>query len=117
MNLSASWYRYAKRFTYLATLLTLSSLSLTTLAAPLDQSKIQFIGPLAEGMQAKPFQTPHGDVVISNLLTQLESNTESFVVFGKKHKWQPLDKINALTLGGLQAVSYTHLTLPTTPYV
>ena len=26
MNLSAPWHRYAKRFTYLATLLTLSSL-------------------------------------------------------------------------------------------
>ncbi|WP_409424362.1 alpha/beta hydrolase family protein [Pseudoalteromonas sp. RW-H-Ap-1] len=106
MNLSAPWYRYAKRFTHLATLLTLSSLSLTALAAPLDKSKIQFIGPLAEDMQAKPFQTPHGDVIIDNLLTQLESSAESFVVFGKKHKWQPLDKINALTLGGLQALKF-----------
>jgi len=106
MNLSAPWHRYAKRFTHLAALLTLSSLSLTALAAPLDQSKIQFIGPLAEDMQAKPFQTPHGDVIINNLLAQLESNKESFVVFGKKHKWQPLDKINALTLGGLQALKF-----------
>ena len=106
MNLSAPWHRYAKRFTYLATLLTLSSLSLTTLAAPLDQSKIQFIGPLAEDMQAKPFQTPHSDVIINNLIAQLKLNTESFVVFGKKHKWQPLDKINALTLGGLQALKF-----------
>ncbi len=72
MNLSAPWHRYAKRFTYLATLLTLSSLSLTTLAAPLDQSKIQFIGPLAEDMQAKPFQTPHSDVIINNLIAHLK---------------------------------------------
>ena len=106
MKFSSLWCHQNKLFKHAATLLTLSSLSFAAIAAPLDKSKIQFIGPLAEDMQLKPFQTPHGNAIINNLLPQLQADSDSFSVFGKKQNWQPFNKINALTLGGLQALKF-----------
>jgi acylaminoacyl-peptidase len=90
-----------------AALLSLICISFVANTAPLDKTKIQFIGPIGEEMQHKPFQTPHGEATINNLFKQLKSNEQSLTVFGKKHSWQPLNKINALTLGGLQALKFT----------
>ncbi|GEK55768.1 peptidase S9 [Pseudoalteromonas espejiana] len=81
-------------------------MSFTAIAAPLDKSNIEFIGPLGENMQVKPFQTPHGQAIINNVLPQLQSSANSVSVFGKKQSWQPFNKINALTLGGLQALRF-----------
>ncbi|KTF10959.1 alpha/beta hydrolase family protein [Pseudoalteromonas sp. H103] len=106
MKFSSPWYKQNKLLKQAASIFTLSSLSFTVMAAPLDKSKIQFIGPLAEDMQLKPFQTPHGNAIVNNLLPQLQANSTSLSVFGKKQSWQPFNKINALTLGGLQALKF-----------
>jgi len=93
----------------LKTLCALALYTVTTSAsaAVLDKDKIAFIGPLAEQMQVKPHQTPHHDAAIKNLLPHLLADSSSFSVFGKQHKWQTLSKVNALTLGGLQALKFT----------
>lgn len=106
MRISSPWTTKNKLLKQAATFFALGSLSLTAIAAPLDKSNIEFIGPLGENMQVKPFQTPHGQVTINNLLEQLQRNTQSVSVFGKKHSWQPFNKVNALTLGGLQALKF-----------
>lgn len=106
MRISSPWTTKNKLLKQAATFFALGSLSLTAIAAPLDKSNIEFIGPLGENMQFKPFQTPHGQVIINNLLEQLQRNTQSVSVFGKKHSWQPFNKVNALTLGGLQALKF-----------
>jgi len=106
MKFSSSWYKQNKLLKQAASIITLGSLSFTVNAAALDKSKIQFIGPLAEDMQLKPFQTPHGNAIVNNLLPQLQANSASLSVFGKKQSWQPFNKINALTLGGLQALKF-----------
>jgi acylaminoacyl-peptidase len=106
MRISSPWTTKDKLLKQAATFFALGSLSLTAIAAPLDKSNIEFIGPLGENMQVKPFQTPHGQVIINNLLKQLQRNTQSVSVFGKKHSWQPFNKVNALTLGGLQALKF-----------
>lgn len=106
MRISSPWTTKNKLLKQAATFFALGSLSLTAIAAPLDKSNIEFIGPLGENMQVKPFQTPHGQVFINNLLEQLQRNTQSVSVFGKKHSWQPFNKVNALTLGGLQALKF-----------
>jgi len=106
MRISSPWTTKNKLLKQAATFFALGSLSLTAIAAPLDKSNIDFIGPLGENMQVKPFQTPHGQVIINNLLEQLQRNTQSVSVFGKKHSWQPFNKVNALTLGGLQALKF-----------
>tara|TARA_B110000046_G_scaffold129832_1_gene136357 strand:- start:1534 stop:4029 length:2496 start_codon:yes stop_codon:yes gene_type:complete len=106
MKFSSPWYKQNKLLKQAASIITLGSLSFTVNAAALDKSKIQFIGPLAEDMQLKPFQTPHGDAIVNNLLPQLQANSTSLSVFGKKQSWQPFNKINALTLGGLQALKF-----------
>ncbi|MCK8095859.1 S9 family peptidase [Pseudoalteromonas sp. 1CM17D] len=113
MRISSPWTTKNKLLKQAATFFALGSLSLTAIAAPLDKSNIEFIGPLGENMQVKPFQTPHGQVIINNLLEQLQRNTQSVSVFGKKHSWQPFNKVNALTLGGLQALKFN---LETTRY-
>ncbi|WP_372762466.1 prolyl oligopeptidase family serine peptidase [Pseudoalteromonas sp.] len=107
MKFSAPWRNKNTLLKQALLLLTLSSLSLTTLAAELDKSKMQFIGPLGENMLLKPFQTAHGDSIINNLLPQLQAPTASFSVYGKKYSWQPFNKVKALTLGGLQALKFT----------
>ncbi|MCQ8887032.1 S9 family peptidase [Pseudoalteromonas agarivorans] len=106
MRISSPWTTKNKLLKQAAIFFALGSLSLTAIAAPLDKSNIEFIGPLGENMQVKPFQTPHGQVIINNLLEQLQRNTQSVSVFGKKHSWQPFNKVNALTLGGLQALKF-----------
>lgn len=106
MKLNALWRHSNKLFKHSFALFTLSSLSFAAFAVPLDKSKIQFIGPLAENMQLKPFQTAQSDTIISNLLPQLQLPVANFSVFDKKHSWQPFNKINALTLGGLQALKF-----------
>lgn len=106
MKFSSPWYKQSKLLKQAASIITLGSLSFTVNAAALDKSKIQFIGPLAEDMQLKPFQTPHGNTIVNNLLPQLQANSASLSVFGKKQSWQPFNKINVLTLGGLQALKF-----------
>jgi acylaminoacyl-peptidase len=106
MKFNAPWFYRNKQFKRALGLLAFSSLSFAAIAEPLDKSKIQFIGPLAEDMQLKPFQTPHGSAIINNLLPQLQANSDSFSIFGKKQSWQPFNKVSALTLGGLQALKF-----------
>lgn len=106
MKFNTPWHCQTTLVKHALTLLVFGSLSFVALAAPLDKSKIQFIGPLAENMQLKPFQTAHSDAIINNLLPQLQTDSTSFLVFGKKHSWEPYNKINALTLGGLQVLKF-----------
>ena len=106
MKFNAPWFYRKKQFKRALGLLAFSSLSFAAIAEPLDKSKMQFIGPLAEDMQLKPFQTPHGSAIINNLLPQLQANSDSFSIFGKKQSWQPFNKVSALTLGGLQALKF-----------
>ena len=86
MKLNTRWCHHNKLLNYAAGFLALGSVSFFTSAEALDKSKIQFIGPLAENMQLKPFQSPYGSVIIDNLLPQLQQNVDSFSVFGKKTK-------------------------------
>ncbi|WP_338367236.1 S9 family peptidase [uncultured Pseudoalteromonas sp.] len=106
MRISSPWTTKNRLLKQAAKLFALSSISMTAIAAPLDKSNIEFIGPLGENMQVKPFQTPHGQTIINNVLGPLQRSTDSVSVFGKKYSWQPFNKVNALTLGGLQALKF-----------
>ncbi|WKD22221.1 prolyl oligopeptidase family serine peptidase [Pseudoalteromonas sp. KG3] len=107
MNYSSAWRGTAPRLTTVLAMLTLSTLSNVALAAPINKSDIKFIGPLGADMQLKPYQTEHQDAIINSLLPSIQQPTTSITVFGEKLKWQNLDKVNALTLGGLQALKFS----------
>ncbi|MFP3427979.1 hypothetical protein R0J88_23455, partial [Pseudoalteromonas sp. SIMBA_162] len=74
-------------------LFAFGSLSFAAIAERLDNSKMRFIGPLAEDMQLKPFQTPQGSAIINNLWPQLQANSDSVTIFGKKQSGQPCNKV------------------------
>lgn len=107
MNDSSAWRGKAPRLTTALAILTLSTLSNLVLAAPINKADIKFIGPLGTDMQLKPYQTQHQDAIINSLLPSIQQPTTSITVFGEKLKWQNLDKVNALTLGGLQALKFS----------
>ena len=52
--------------------LVLCSLSSTAMADAIERSAIQFIGPLSDDMQLKPYQTEHRDAIIANLVPSLQ---------------------------------------------
>ncbi|KKL15260.1 hypothetical protein LCGC14_2507370, partial [marine sediment metagenome] len=107
MNFSSLWRGKAPRLTTTLAVLTLSTLSSALVAAPLNKADIKFIGPIAADMQLKPYQTEHQDAIINTLLPSIQQPATSITVFGEKLKWQNLDKVNALTLGGLQALKFS----------
>lgn len=76
-------------------------------AEPLDKNNINFIGPLAADMQRKPYQTEHQKAIVNSLLPALQSTQSELSIFGKTHQWQSLSKVQALTLGGIQALKFT----------
>lgn len=89
---------------------SLYTLSAQLFAAPLDKNNINFIGPLADDMQHKPYQTEHQNAIVNSLLPTLQAEQSSFSIFDKTYQWQSLSKVNALTLGGLQALKFTATT-------
>ncbi|WP_394193423.1 alpha/beta hydrolase family protein [Pseudoalteromonas atlantica] len=105
LNLSAKISN--KRVLNALSALALYSVASSVGAAVLDKDNIAFVGPLAEQMQVKPYQTPHHDAAIKNLLPSLQANSSHISVFGEQHKWQALSSVNALTLGGIQALKFT----------
>jgi len=100
LNLSAKISN--KRVLNALSALALYSVASSVGAAVLNKDNIAFVGPLAEQMQVKPYQTPHHDAAIKNLLPSLQANSSHISVFGEQHKWQALSSVNALTLGGIK---------------
>lgn len=88
-------------------LLALCTTANSALAESLNKNKIAFMGPLGEHMLVKPYQTQHQDAIINNLLPNLQADSKSISVFGERHSWQTLSKVNALTLAGVQALKFT----------
>ncbi len=86
------------------------ALSIQSFAAPLDKNNINFIGPLTDDMQHKPYQTEHRNAIVNNLLPTLQSPKSELSILGKNHQWQSLSKVQALTLGGIQALKFTATT-------
>ncbi|MCF2916952.1 S9 family peptidase [Pseudoalteromonas sp. Cn5-37] len=107
MTLSTTWLSQSAKLKTTFSALALCALSSTAMAAAIDKSAVQFIGPLGEDMQLKPYQTDHRDAIIANLLPSLQNSSDSMRVFGNELDWQSFDKVSALTLGGLQALKFT----------
>ncbi|MEM5551387.1 prolyl oligopeptidase family serine peptidase [Pseudoalteromonas neustonica] len=107
MNPRSIWLGKKPSLKTTLAVLTLSTFSSSLFAAPLNKADIKFIGPIAADMQLKPYQTEHQDAIINNLLPSLQQPKKSITVFGEKLKWQSFDSVNALTLGGLQALKLT----------
>ncbi|TMP13506.1 S9 family peptidase, partial [Pseudoalteromonas ruthenica] len=84
-----------------AVTLLLSAVATQLVAAPLDESKIQFIGPLGTQSTIKPHNTPHQKSIINNLLPQLQKPNQKLEVFGNTRSWQSLEQVNALTVNGM----------------
>ncbi|WP_404341501.1 alpha/beta hydrolase family protein [Pseudoalteromonas mariniglutinosa] len=97
----------SNRFRELIMLLSMTVFSHNAIAEPLDKSAIQFVGPIAADMQLKPYQTEHNDAIINNLLPSLRHSAKSINVFSETIHWQSFNNVNALTLGGLQALKFT----------
>ena len=107
MNPRSIWLGKKPSLKTTLAVLTLSTFSSSLFAASLNKADIKFIGPIAADMQLKPYQTEHHDAIINNLLPSLQQPKKSITVFGETLKWQSFDSVNALTLGGLQALKLT----------
>jgi len=107
MMFTTTWLSKRARLKTALSAVALCTLTSTAMAAAIDKSAIQFIGPLSDDMQLKPYQTEHRDAIIANLLPHLQKNTSRVRVFGDEQDWQAFDKVSALTLGGLQALKFT----------
>ncbi|WP_125558601.1 alpha/beta hydrolase family protein [Pseudoalteromonas rubra] len=84
--------------------LLLSALSTSLSAAPINKQDIQFIGPLGQASTIKPYNTAHQQTIIANLVPSLSGSEKTVSMLGVDAKWQPLSQLNALTMGGLQAM-------------
>ncbi|RRS09962.1 S9 family peptidase [Pseudoalteromonas sp. J010] len=93
-----------------AVTLLFTAVSTQLSASPLDESKIQFLGPIAINSTIKPADTAHRDAIIDNLLPTLQKNTNQIMLFNQQSKWQPLNKISKLTIPGLQALKFNFTT-------
>lgn len=93
-----------------AVTLLFTAVSTQLSASPLDESKIQFLGPIASNSTIKPADTAHRDAIIDNLLPTLQKNTNQIMLFNQQNKWQPLNKISKLTIPGLQALKFNFTT-------
>ncbi|MGO3299262.1 MAG: alpha/beta hydrolase family protein [Pseudoalteromonas sp.] len=102
--LTAKRLQYIKKTLILLSFCTLSS---QLFAEPLDKNNINFIGPLAADIQHKPYQTEHRNAIVNSLLPALQSVQSELSIFGQNHQWQSLHKVQALTLGGIQALKFT----------
>ncbi|MDK2597484.1 alpha/beta hydrolase family protein [Pseudoalteromonas obscura] len=87
-----------------AVTLLFSAIATQLSAAPIDSQHIQFIGPIGQNIQTKPHHTGHQTAIVNTLVSKLSENNSSLEVFGEEIKWQPLSDVNALTMGGLQAL-------------
>ena len=99
----------------LATLLSGYIFSPMLIAAPIDASKINYLGPIAPENALKPFETNRKNAILNNLKASLQSDINEVSFFGNAVKWQPLSKVNALTEPGLQALKFTLTTTRFTP--
>ncbi|KZN58100.1 hypothetical protein N473_04995 [Pseudoalteromonas luteoviolacea CPMOR-1] len=87
-----------------AVTLLFSAIATQLSAAPIDTQYIQFIGPIGQNIQTKPHHTGHQAAIVKNLANKLGTDNDALEVFGERIKWQPLADVNALTMGGLQAL-------------
>ncbi|MCF6441041.1 prolyl oligopeptidase family serine peptidase [Pseudoalteromonas luteoviolacea] len=87
-----------------AVTLLFSAIATQLSAAPIDPQQIQFIGPIGQNIQTKPHHTGHQSAIVNTLINKLSADNASLEVFGERIKWQPLADVNALTMGGLQAL-------------
>ncbi|KZN51148.1 alpha/beta hydrolase family protein [Pseudoalteromonas luteoviolacea] len=87
-----------------AVTLLFSAIATQLSAAPIDPENIQFIGPIGQNIQTKPHHTGHQSAIVGNLVNKLSKDAKSLDVFGQRIDWQPLKDVNALTMGGLQAL-------------
>ncbi|MDK1289681.1 alpha/beta hydrolase family protein [Pseudoalteromonas umbrosa] len=87
-----------------AVTLLFSAIATQLSAAPIDPQNIQFIGPIGQNIQTKPHHTGHQSAIVNTLINKLSADSPSLEVFGEQVKWQPLADVNALTMGGLQAL-------------
>ncbi|MEJ6475493.1 alpha/beta hydrolase family protein [Pseudoalteromonas piscicida] len=93
-----------------AVTLLFTAVSTQLSASPLDESKIQFLGPIATNSTIKPADTAHRDAIIDNLLPSLLKDAGQITLFNKQSKWQPLSKVSQLTIPGLQALKFNFTT-------
>ncbi|MDE3272472.1 S9 family peptidase [Pseudoalteromonas sp. G4] len=84
-------------------------------AEAIDTSKINYLGPIAPQNALKPFETNHKNAILNNLKQSLAADQASVSLFGNTVKWQSLNKLNALTEPGLQALKFTLSTTRFTP--
>ena len=107
MMFTTTWLSKRARLKTALSAVALCTLTSTAMAAAIDKSAIQFIGPLSDDMQLKPYQTEHRDAIIDNLLPHLPKNNPRVCVFRDEQDWQAFVKVSALTLGGRQALKST----------
>ncbi|AIY66289.1 hydrolase [Pseudoalteromonas piratica] len=84
-------------------------------AESIDTSKINYLGPIAPQNALKPFETNRKNAILNNLKQSLAAEQASVSLFGNTVKWQSLNKLNALTEPGLQALKFTLGTTRFTP--
>ncbi|WP_372770503.1 alpha/beta hydrolase family protein [Pseudoalteromonas sp.] len=84
-------------------------------AEAIDTSKINYLGPIAPQNALKPFETNRKNAILNNLKQSLAADQASVSLFGNTVKWQSLNKLNALTEPGLQALKFTLSTTRFTP--
>ncbi|MCG9768578.1 prolyl oligopeptidase family serine peptidase [Pseudoalteromonas piscicida] len=93
-----------------AVTLLFTAVSAQLSASPLDESKIQFLGPIAGESTIKPADTAHRDAIIENLLPSLQQDAKQVTLFNNESKWQALNKVSQLTIPGLQALKFNFTT-------
>ena len=77
MTFTTTWLNKKTQLKTTLSALVLCSLSSTAMADAIERSAIQFIGPLSDDMQLKPYQTEHRDAIIANLVPSLQKNNDN----------------------------------------
>ena len=100
---------------FLAAILGAYFISPLANAESIDTSKINYLGPIAPQNALKPFETNRKNAILNNLKQSLAAEQATVSLFGNTVKWQSLNKLNALTEPGLQALKFTLGTTRFTP--
>ncbi|CAH9063133.1 hypothetical protein PSECIP111854_03163 [Pseudoalteromonas sp. CIP111854] len=89
-----------------AATLLFSTLAMQLNAAPLDEKKIQFIGPIPTYNSIKPNNTAYQSKIIESLLPSLQKQTKALTIFGNDLKWQRMADVDTLTMAGIQVLKF-----------
>ncbi|MDP4984722.1 alpha/beta hydrolase family protein [Pseudoalteromonas tunicata] len=85
----------------------LIALSTQLHALELDKKNINYIGPIAEHSQLKPYETSQQAAILANLATELTKNSTNISIFGNELTWQSLASVKQLTVPGIQALKFS----------